>query len=180
MDQIFDIKGKAAVITGATGVLGNVMARKWQEGSKLAVISTTKERAEKLAEEINSQGGTAIGIAANVLDKESLIQARERVVEAFEKVDILINGAGGNNKMPLYPRNWIFNIPADALEWVFNLNILGTVLTTQVFAELMVKQGRKYYKHLFHGFLSAFNQCNCLFRCQGWYQQLYPVDGSTS
>lgn len=144
MDQIFDIKGKVAVITGATGVLGNVMAREMaRRGAKLAVISTTKERAEKLAEEINSQGGTAIGVAANVLDKESLIQARERVVEAFEKVDILINGAGGNNKnATVSPELDFFNIPADALEWVFNLNILGTVLTTQVFAELMVKQGK--------------------------------------
>ncbi|HHT64828.1 MAG TPA: SDR family oxidoreductase [Clostridiales bacterium] len=144
VDQLFDIKGKTAVITGATGVLGNEMAREMaRRGAKVAVMSTTRERADKLAEEIKNQGGIAIGLAANVLDKESLIQARSGVMEAFGRIDILVNGAGGNDKAAtVSPDFSFFDIPADALEWVFNLNILGTIQATQVFGEVMVKQGK--------------------------------------
>lgn len=144
MNQLFDIKGKAAVVTGATGVLCGEMAREMaSRGAGVAVMGTTEERAEKLAREIKTQGGNAIGIAVNVLDKDSLIQARDKVVKAFGQIDILVNGAGGNNKdATVSPDLSFFDLPADAMEWVFSLNILGTILATQIFGEVMVKQGK--------------------------------------
>ncbi|HHY83624.1 MAG TPA: SDR family oxidoreductase [Clostridiales bacterium] len=144
MDKLFDIKNRVAVITGATGVLCGEMARELaRRGAKVAVAGTTQERADKLADEINGMGGNAIGLAVNVLDKDSLIKARDKVMKAYGRVDILVNGAGGNNKAAtVSPDLSFFDIPADALKWVFDLNILGTILTTQVFGEVMVKQGK--------------------------------------
>ena len=144
MDKLFDIKDKVAVVTGATGVLCSEMCKEMaRRGAKLAVMSTTQERADKLAGEINKDGGTAIGVAVNVLEKDSLIQAKDKVMEAYGRIDILVNGAGGNNKAAtVSPDLTFFDIPADALRWVFDLNILGTILATQVFGEVIVKQGK--------------------------------------
>jgi NAD(P)-dependent dehydrogenase (short-subunit alcohol dehydrogenase family) len=144
MDKLFTIKDRVAVITGATGVLCAEMAREMaRRGARVVVMSTAQERADNLTEEIRSEGGTALGVAVDVLDKDSLIRARERIVETFGRIDILINGAGGNHKSAtVSPDFSFFDIPADALQWVFNLNVLGTVLATQVFGEVMVKQGK--------------------------------------
>ena len=143
MDKFFDLSGKAAVVTGATGVLCSEMARELaRRGAKVAVMGLEDDLTKKISEEINEQGGTAIGVVVNVLDKDSLIRARDAVVKAFGRIDILINGAGGNKKAAtVSPDLSFFDIPADALQWVFNLNILGTILATQVFGEVMTKQG---------------------------------------
>lgn len=144
MDKFFDLKGKVAVVTGATGVLCSEMAKELgRRGAKVAVMGLEDDLAKQIAEEINNEGGTAIGVVCNVLDKDSLTSARDAVLDAFGTIDILINGAGGNNKKATVSKDLsFFDIPADALQFVFNLNILGTILSTQVFGEVMTKKGK--------------------------------------
>lgn len=144
MDKLFDIKDKVAVVTGATGILCSEMARELaRRGAKVAVLGLEDDLSKKIAEEINADGGCAIGIAVNVLDKESLIKSKNQIMDTFGRIDILINGAGGNKKdATTRPDLSFFDIPADALQWVFNLNLVGTVLATQVFGEVMAKQGK--------------------------------------
>jgi NAD(P)-dependent dehydrogenase (short-subunit alcohol dehydrogenase family) len=143
MDELFDITGKVSVITGGAGILCSEMARALgKRGSKIAILDLNEKQAKAIADEITSHGGTAIAVGTNVLDKKSLEKARDVVLESFGKVDILINGAGGNKKEATTNEAFeFFDIPADAIQWVFNLNLLGTVLTTQVFGEVMAKRG---------------------------------------
>lgn len=143
MDDLFDIRGRVAVITGGAGILCSGMAKALAErGSKICVLDLDEKQAKTVADEIMSHGGTAIAVKTDVLDKKSLERARDVVLETFGKVDILINGAGGNKKDATTTETFeFFDIPAEAIQWVFNLNLLGTVLTTQVFGEVMAKQG---------------------------------------
>ncbi|MDI3542648.1 MAG: hypothetical protein PWP57_251 [Candidatus Atribacteria bacterium] len=137
----FDLKGKVAVITGGGGILCSEMARglaSW--GVQVAVLDIKEDAASKVAKEIEQGGGKAIGIKANVLEKSSLLEARSRVLEKYSKIDILINGAGGNRKEATTSEEQsFFDLPEDAIQWVFNLNFLGAVLASQVFGEAMVK-----------------------------------------
>jgi len=138
-----DIQGKTAVITGGYGVLGSVIAKAMAaEGANIAVLGRRKEKADEVALEINRQGGKALGVGADVLDRRSLLEAREQVLREFGTVDILINGAGGNKaEATTSEENSFFGIPEDALKWVFNLNFLGTVMATQVFGEIFAQKG---------------------------------------
>lgn len=139
----FDISGQVAVITGAGGIICGVMAREMaKKGVKVALLDLFVENAQKIADEINAAGGEAVAVKANVLDRESLEQAREAVLERFGRVDILINGAGGNKKeATVSPELDFFHLNVDAFKWVFDLNVTGAVLTTMVFGELLAKQG---------------------------------------
>lgn len=148
-----DLKGKTAVVTGGGGVLCSSFCEALAEcGANIAVLDLKKESADVIADKINTAGGKAIGVAANVLSKESLDEARKTVIDAFGAVDILINGAGGNNpkaqttKEYLYPEDLensieevktFFDLDPSGVEFVFNLNFLGTLLPTQVFAREM-------------------------------------------
>lgn len=148
-----DLKGKTAVVTGGGGVLCSSFCSALAEcGANVAVLDLKKESADTIANKINADGGTAIGIAANVLSKESLVQAKKIVLNSFGSIDILINGAGGNSpkaqttKEYLFPddlENGIndittfFDLDPSGIEFVFNLNFLGTLLPTQVFASEM-------------------------------------------
>lgn len=131
----FGLQGKVAVITGAGGVICGVMAKELaRQGVKVAVLDIAEAPAEAVADAIRGEGGEAIAVQANVLDKDSLTNARNRVVERFGKVDVLINGAGGNKKeASTSPEMSFFDMPIDALKWVFDLNVMGAVLTTQAF-----------------------------------------------
>lgn len=139
----FDISGQVAVITGAGGIICGVMAKEMaKKGVKVALLDLFVENAQKIADEINAAGGEAVAVKANVLDRESLEQARDAVVERFGRVDILINGAGGNKKeATVSPELDFFHLNVDAFKWVFDLNVTGAVLTTMVFGELLAKQG---------------------------------------
>lgn len=139
----FDISGQVAVITGAGGIICGVMAKEMaKKGVKVALLDLFVENAQKIADEINAAGGEAVAVKANVLDRESLEQAREAVLERFGRVDILINGAGGNKKeATVSPELDFFHLNVDAFKWVFDLNVTGAVLTTMVFGELLAKQG---------------------------------------
>lgn len=131
----FDVTGKVAVVTGAGGIICGVMAREMAKaGMKIALLDIFTQKAQEIADEINASGGDAIAVEANVLDKDSLTKAREQVIAHFGKVDVLVNGAGGNKKeASTSPEMSFFNIPIDALKWVFDLNVMGAVMTTQAF-----------------------------------------------
>lgn len=139
----FDISGQVAVITGAGGIICGVMAKEMaKKGVKVALLDLFVENAQKIADEINAAGGEAVAVKANVLDRESLEQARDAVLDRFGRVDILINGAGGNKKeATVSPELDFFHLNVDAFKWVFDLNVTGAVLTTMVFGELLAKQG---------------------------------------
>ncbi len=142
--ELFDLSGRVAVITGGGGVLGASMARALgQKGVKVAILDINPEAAEEVAEAIRATGGQAAGITCDVLDKVSIQSAAEAVVDEYGKVDILINGAGGNSKgATSTPDLPFFDLPADAVQWVFDLNFIGTLLPSQVFGKMMVEQGR--------------------------------------
>jgi len=143
LDRPFDFTGKVAVITGGGGVLCSVLARVLAQcGASVAVLDINLPAAEKVADEIRTQGGQAIAIQADVLDKESLLAVAQRITEAFGHMDILINGAGGNKKEATTSDELsFFDLPADAIRWVFDLNFLGTLLPSQIFGRYMVEQG---------------------------------------
>ncbi|NDJ60953.1 MAG: SDR family oxidoreductase [Chloroflexi bacterium] len=140
---MFDIKDRVAVITGGTGVLGSALC--WglaRAGAKVAIIARTESKTQQLADSIGAEGGQALGIAADVLDRGALEAAAQRVIDAFGQIDSLINGAGGNHPQAttLPGERPFFDLPQDALEWVFNLNFQGTVLASQVFGQQMAAQ----------------------------------------
>ncbi len=150
-----DLSGKTVVVTGGGGVLCGNFAKVVAEcGAKVAILDIRKENADKVADEINANGGTAMGVAANVLQKESLEQAREEITKAFGPCDILINGAGGNNPKGSTTNDYFdpkdvldpevmsfFDLDPDGIQFVFNLNFIGTLLPTQIFAKDMVDNG---------------------------------------
>jgi len=143
LDRPFDLTGKVAVITGGGGVLCSVLARALAQcGASVAVVDINLPAAEKVADEIHIQGDQAIAIEADVLDKKSLSAAAQRVTETFGHIDILINGAGGNKKEATTSDELsFFDLPADAIRWVFDLNFMGTLLPSQIFGRYMVKKG---------------------------------------
>lgn len=140
----FDITGQVAVITGAGGIICGVMAQEMaKKGVKVALLDLFVENAQKIADVINKEGGDAIAVKADVLSRESLEQARDIVLEKYGRVDILINGAGGNKKeATVSPELDFFHLDIDAFKWVFDLNVTGAVLTTMVFGELLAKRGK--------------------------------------
>lgn len=152
-----DLNGKVAVVTGGGGILCSSMAQTLAEcGAKVAILDLRIENAEKVAARITAAGGTAIGIAANVLEKESLLAAKEQVNSKFGRCDILINGAGGNHPKGTTSKEYLeksdatesiegklsfFDLDPAGISFVFNLNFIGTLLPTQIFARDMVLNG---------------------------------------
>lgn len=146
-----DLKEKVAVITGGGGVLCSAFAKAVAEcGAKVAVLDLNLEAATKVADEICASGGSAIGVKANVLQKESLEEAKAQVEEKFGRCSILINGAGGNNPKGTTTKEYLekedilnpdvvsfFDLDPDGIQFVFNLNFVGTLIPTQVFAKEM-------------------------------------------
>ncbi len=141
--SLFDVKDKVIVATGGGGVLVGAMSRALgKAGARIAILDIVEEAAQKVATDITSAGGEAIGIKANVLSRESIEHARDVVLETFGTVDILINGAGGNKpQATTSPEKPFFDLPPDAVRWVFDLNFLGTFLSSQVFAKVMAEKG---------------------------------------
>lgn len=149
---------KTVVITGAGGVLCSTLAEALaKEGHQIAVLDLKLKAAEKVADEIKASGGSAIAVVANVLEKPSLEAAKKQVNEHFGPCDILINGAGGNHPLgttsnPHFEEEDLnnttegfktfFDLDSDGIQFTFNLNFIGTLLPTQVFAKDMVgRQG---------------------------------------
>jgi NAD(P)-dependent dehydrogenase (short-subunit alcohol dehydrogenase family) len=143
MSDLFDLKERTIAITGGGGVLCSAMAMALgQVGAKVAVLDLAEAAAAKVADKINSTGNRAITVKCNVLDKASLQSAREKINAKLGKIDILINGAGGNKKeATTSPDLSFFNLPSEAIRFVFDLNFLGTLLPTQIFGKEMAEAG---------------------------------------
>ena len=147
-----DLKDKVCVVTGGGGVLCSTFAMAVAKcGAKVAILDLRKEAADKVADEINKEGGIAIGVGANVLQKESLLEAKEIVNTKLGSCDILINGAGGNNPKGTTTLEYynmgdeekddivsFFDLDPEGVSFVFNLNFLGTLLPTQIFVPDML------------------------------------------
>ncbi len=149
-----NLKGRVAVVTGGGGVLCSGFAKDLAaQGCKVVVVSLHENSCQKVADEINAAGGTAMAIACNVTDAAALEQAREKINETFGTCDILINGAGGNSPLGTTSNEVMsmedlqnkaegfktfFDLDPKGIESVFNLNFLGTLITTQCFAKDMV------------------------------------------
>ncbi|MBQ2307850.1 MAG: SDR family oxidoreductase [Clostridia bacterium] len=149
-----DLHGKTAVVTGAGGVLCSVFSKALAAaGAKVALLDLNLEAAEKVAAEINADGGEAKAFRVNVLDRAALEACHEQVLAALGKCDILINGAGGNNPRATTDKEYyetgdldaatksFFDLKQEDVGFVFDLNFLGALLPTQVFARDML--GRK-------------------------------------
>ena len=151
-----NLKGRVAVITGGGGVLcGDFAKTLAKQGVKVAVLDLNEAAAQKVADEIVADGGVAIAVGCNVLEKESMENARAIINEKLGTCDILLNGAGGNNpkgtttketleKIDLIEKNddikTFFDLDAAGISFVFNLNFLGTLIPTQVFARDMAEK----------------------------------------
>jgi NAD(P)-dependent dehydrogenase (short-subunit alcohol dehydrogenase family) len=140
---LFNVQGQTAVITGGGGVLGRVMAYALAEaGARVAVVSLHEASSAKVVEAIRATGGDAIGIACNVMEKAALEQAHEEILRTFSSIDILINGAGGNQPgATTSPERSFFDLDKQAIDTVFDLNFAGTFLSCQIFGKSMVEQG---------------------------------------
>ena len=149
-----DLTGKVAVVTGAGGVLCGMFSKALASaGAKVAVLDLNEQAAQKVADAITAEGGTAKAYACNVLDKDSLEACRTAVLRELGPCDILLNGAGGNNPRATTDKEYyetgdldagtksFFDLEQKGVEFVFNLNFIGTLLPTQVFARDML--GRK-------------------------------------
>jgi NAD(P)-dependent dehydrogenase (short-subunit alcohol dehydrogenase family) len=131
----FDISGQVAVITGAGGVICGTVAKEMaKKGVKVVLLDLFLESAQRITDEIIAEGGDAIAIKTDVLDRESLEAARDQVMAKYGKIDILINGAGGNKPQATISKDIdFFHLDLNAFKWVFDLNVTGAVLTTMVF-----------------------------------------------
>ncbi|MCK6470242.1 MAG: SDR family oxidoreductase [Planctomycetes bacterium] len=143
--KLFDLKGKVAFMTGASGVLGSAVAKALGAlGVKMVVTARRKEKIEGLAEEIRGAGGTALAVPTDVMDKANLEQSLATVQKELGPVDFLLNFAGGNHPdATTNPEKLFWNLPREALSYAFDLNLLGTILPCQVFGKAMAerKQG---------------------------------------
>jgi NAD(P)-dependent dehydrogenase (short-subunit alcohol dehydrogenase family) len=147
-----DLAGKVAVVTGGGGVLCSRMARALAEcGARVAILDLDLDAAETVAAALRAEGFQARGFQANVLERPSLDAAAAAVLAAFGPCDLLLNGAGGNHPKGTTTKEWLdaadldqpelttfFDLDPKGIEFVFNLNFLGTLIPSQVFARQMV------------------------------------------
>jgi NAD(P)-dependent dehydrogenase (short-subunit alcohol dehydrogenase family) len=139
---LFALDGKVAVVTGAGGVLFSTISKALGAlGVRLALLDIREEAAGAVAADIAGAGGEAMPVACDVLKRESLEAARDAVLGRFGRVDILLNGAGGNSpKATATDQLPFFDIPAEAIRWVFDLNCLGAILPSQVFGRHLAER----------------------------------------
>lgn len=133
--SLFDLSGKIAVVTGGTGILGSAISRGLMNGGATVISLSRNPKWEVLAD------FGAEGVEADVLDKASLQEAVDNILKRHGAIDILINAAGGNSpQATVTPDNDFFGVPADALQRVFNLNVMGSIYTCQVVGKVMAGQ----------------------------------------
>lgn len=148
-----DLKGKVVVITGAGGILCSLFAKAVAKcGAKVALLDLNLEAAQAYADEITAEGYIARAYKANVLDKGMMEEVHKEVLRDLGTCDIIINGAGGNNPRATTTKEYympgdieadvisFFDLDTEGVEFVFNLNFLGTLIPTQVFAKDMVEK----------------------------------------
>jgi len=143
-DDLFNVAGTVVAITGAAGVIYGAIAKGLAaRGAKVALLDLLADKAQEVANEIEAAGGDAIGVACNVLDTDSISAALGTIIETYGRVDVLINGAGGNRAGAVVPRDGVFtDLSLDEVDKVFALNYKGTFLPTQIFCKHFAKQGK--------------------------------------
>lgn len=134
----FDLAGRVAVVTGGYGVLGGALASGLAAaGARVAVLGRRRDAAEAKAEEVRAAGGQAIALVADALDDAQLRDARAQVLQAWGRVDALVNAAGGNVARARNDDRPVFHVPADSFDEVLRLNLHGSVMPSLVFGEAM-------------------------------------------
>lgn len=143
LSKMYDLTGKTVVITGGAGILGGEIACGLVGcNANVVIMDRDPALADRLMARLQSNVGRAIVVYADVLNTETLEKAAETIDREFGHVDFLINAAGGNHpKASTSPEMPFFDIPQDALRWVFDLNIIGTMLPCQVFGKRMAERG---------------------------------------
>jgi len=150
-----NLEGKVAVVTGGAGALGAMFARALAaQGAKVAILDLADEKAKEIAEEINASGGEAIGVKADVLDRDKIEESHKEVLEKLGKCDILINCAGGNHPSATCSDDYFdwetvnnpekksfFDLELRGIKFVADLNYIGTIIPTQAFAYDMCEKG---------------------------------------
>ena len=143
LQSLFSLQGKVAIVTGGTGVLGGAMAHGLAAaGAKVAILGRRGGKADEVVAAIQANGGEAMPAAADVLDRAQLESARDAVLQQWGRIDILINAAGGNSPdATVFGDVTFFNLKREAITKMLDLNLIGTVLPSQVFGETMAKAG---------------------------------------
>jgi NAD(P)-dependent dehydrogenase (short-subunit alcohol dehydrogenase family) len=144
MKNEFSLEGKVIVVTGGTGILGNAFVNAIVEaGGRVGILGRNEAVANERAEAINKNGGRAIALVADVMDEAQLKKANEKILDAFGRIDGLVNAAGGN--MPegvLQLEEDIFSMNIEGMKKVMDINLWGTVIPTQVFGPALAKSGK--------------------------------------
>ena len=142
MSDPYDFTGRSVVMTGGTGVLGRaIVGGLLNAGASVALLVRNRSKAEAVLAEMTGKD-SAIIVEGDVLKRDDLQRALKEVIKAFGRVDCLVNGAGGNDpRATTRPDLSFFDLPEDALRFVFDLNLLGTIVPTQVFGKQMIEQG---------------------------------------
>lgn len=140
----FSLEGKVIVVTGGTGVLGGEIAMGLAAaGAKVAILGRNDAKARERVEAITAAGGEAIALVADVLKEEQLLEARKTVLSRWGKIDGLVNAAGGNvPESVVSPDQDLFSVKVEDIKKAVDLNLYGTVLPVQVFAQVMASQGK--------------------------------------
>jgi NAD(P)-dependent dehydrogenase (short-subunit alcohol dehydrogenase family) len=143
LQTLFSLENKTAIVTGSTGVLGGAMAHGLAAaGAKVAILGRRADRAAEVAAAIQSAGGQAMPLPADVLERGQLEVARDRVLQAWGRIDILINAAGGNSaEATVVGERTFFNLSREAVQTMLDLNLMGSILPSQIFCEPMASQG---------------------------------------
>jgi len=137
----FSLEGKVAVVTGGYGVLGgHIAAGLAAAGARVAILGRRREMAERKVEELCAAGGEARTLIADVVDEAQLDAARDELLAEWGRLDILVNAAGGNVARARSDNRPVFDVPLDATEEVFRLNLHGTLIPSLRFGEVMGRQ----------------------------------------
>lgn len=142
LQSMFSLQGKVAIVTGGTGVLGGAMAQGLAAaGAKVGILGRRADKAAEVVAALAQAGGEAMPLPADVLDHDQLAVARDAILARWGRIDILINAAGGNTpEATIVGERTFFNMPRSAMDHMLNLNLMGSIIPSQVFGEVMAKQ----------------------------------------
>jgi NAD(P)-dependent dehydrogenase (short-subunit alcohol dehydrogenase family) len=139
----YDFRGRTVAVTGGAGILGSELVSALAGcGAEVAVLDLNVEPAKAVVERLGGKGSQVTLVPCDVRNRDSIAAAAQEVVKRLGKLDCLVNGAGGNKPQATTSTDLkFFDLPADALRWVFDLNVVGTILPCQAFGKIMADQG---------------------------------------